>query len=498
MTPWLFTLWACGDGDGTVPPTDTTAPTDTTDTDTDTTVPPPPPPTPTDTATTDGTDGTIPSGFVYPTAQDFSGFGWSDAFALARAEIEANYTVADHKGVDLVALGDTAAAAIATAETTVDLGAYYLAVRRYLWAIPDGRVSLVGPDQGQLAAHIAGSYGLAIDTLDDGAVVVSAILPGGSAEHASVTVGTTVTTWNGEPIAGALAGVELIWGERPPATDVGRARLAERLLVRGPVDATAELGFLDAGGVPRTAELHAENDGYAGLELTSPIDLVDPAELVTFTLLPSGFGFLHLQLAAAATVDTAEDAFRNFQNFGVPGAIVDFRGCDGDDQTAGAAMVSGLFTVPTFYMYQAWTNRATGQLERDPDNPLDLLEIVAPPFTYDGPVVALVNHGTSGACEPMVAAIAALPRTAVVGFDGTHGSPGLDTVRIDLPEGIAAIVPVGAPLAANETIAWTSRADGTGGIAPTSPIARTLDAVLALRAGDSVEIEAAEAVLSTL
>jgi hypothetical protein len=441
--------------------------------------------------------------FLAPEFEDFSTMGWVEALDALHAKLLAEYAYGAHKSPvfadALQATYDAVRPELEVAEAEDEAPDYYALLRQYLNAVPDGRVLLDGNDRGTIDDYIGASYGLQIARLDDGRVIATKVLPDSDAALAGIKPGTEIIDWNGVPIEDALAAVDVRWGERPPATAAALRSLQERLLTRGPEDSTITLTFLNPVESLTPAELQGVEDDYAGLQLSSPWPALPPDEVVALHLLGEDTAHLRINFVAKALEGEVRDAFIDLEDRNADGIVLDLRGCDGADHESAAEMISPMYVDDTFFEYQLFVNTLTGALEHDTDNELDLIEIPTPPDTWTGAVVVLVNGGTLGACEMMAAALLEeLDDVAIVGFDGTHGSPGLDGGSALMPEDLTVLWPSGVPAAADEQLLLAGDGSGDGGVAPTDVIPREEQRMVDQMAGVDVELDFAEEVLETL
>ncbi len=501
MPLYALVLWlGCGPEEAPLPPPATDADTDTdsdsdTDADVDTDGG-----SDTDSGTDTGTDTDTepPATFSLPESTDLSALTWTEAFEALHLKIVAEYAYSAHKTLDLTAIHDLVAAEMLIAETADDPNLYYAALRHYVFAIPDGQASLSGNDHGVIDDYIEGSYGLQLVTLDDGRTIVTAVAPDSLAEDAGLAPGTEIVAWNSLPIADALAAVDVRWGERPAATLSDLASLQHRLLVRGPDGATATVTFINPVFSLSTVDLDATDDNGLGLSLSTPWPVLAPDQVIAIEPLSPTTATLRINYVAALLEGEVRDAFIQLDDLDADGLVLDLRGCDGVNHASGAEMISPLFEVGTFFETQLFMNLVTGTLEHDVDNPDDTIEIPIPVQTWKGPVVVLVNSGTVGPCELMATAVAALPNTAVVGFDNTHGSPGLPGGSAFLPEGLIVSWPIGAPAAVDDQLVLAPEQDGIGGVPLTHPIPRDEARAIDQMAGVDVEMVYASEILLDL
>ena len=194
---------------------------------------------------------------------DYRDKEWLIAFEETHARMAREYPFTEWKGVDWPALYETYAARVEAAAKAKDKTAYYLALREYIYSIPDGHMRIEERGDARDAA-IGGGYGFAAIELEDGTAIAAALDEDGPAAQAGMQWGAQLEQWNGAPAAEAIGAVSTLWAEMPPATAEGKRIQQCRLLTRGPVGQEAEVTFLNPGAdAPTAAKLTAEDDGYA-------------------------------------------------------------------------------------------------------------------------------------------------------------------------------------------------------------------------------------------
>ena len=116
---------------------------------------------------------------------DFSGLSYTKAFDGMAEKFKNEYAFTDLKKIDWDAKAAEFRPRFEAAEKNKDTHAYALALRDYLWSIPDTHVgfdrSLLIDD---LQADGAGGLGIAMRQIDDGSNVANYILVGGPAAKA--------------------------------------------------------------------------------------------------------------------------------------------------------------------------------------------------------------------------------------------------------------------------------------------------------------------------
>lgn len=455
-------------------------------------------------------------GFVPPGRWDFSGDSWTGAFARAHRTLAAEYAFTEWKEVNWGELYRVHAPAIARAEAAKDKEALYLALHDYLFSVDDGHLNLPRTAaSGQLAdglirAQSGGSFGLGLAKLDDGRVIVAVLREAGPGERAGIELGAEITAWGGDPIDGAMSGVDL--GQRAAsariATQAHRRLEQLRLLTRAPVGATAEVVFRNpAATAPRSVGLQAVDDDLKDINLLnlapSPSD-ADEAGIISARMLKSDVGYIRLVAEAdlsnlAIYPDAIRERFLSavsgLRSSGARALVLDLRGNHGGFDTLSADLCAVFSeTRSVFEKTVFFDKRDGGFLEFTYDDRVDdvveSIDVVPRPDGFRGPVAVLVNPRTISSGEGLAKCIADLPQGQSVGFNGTNGSFGIATGEIAMPAGIVIHYPNGRSVDANGTIQIDSRR-GVGGVQPELRIAASLDNIMAHGRGEDVELREA-------
>lgn len=442
-------------------------------------------------------------------------FSWPSDFYSLHTQISKKYAFTQWKGIDWNTLGRKFSGDVIRASFKGDVGAYYAAIREYLFSIPDGHVNLIpnpfADDEAYqsarelqnalIKAHIGGGYGLGITHLDDGRIIVYYLTPGGPAERAGILIGAALVQWNGNPVEEAIARVSTLWrmAANSLATQEHKRLEQERLLTRAPEGSYTLVTFQNPEeNQPRTATLTAALDNYDTLNHGNfAASASTDVPRVEFRILPSGHGYVKVTNEPdppeyEAVLADFGKAIENFVNQQVPGVIVDLRGNLGGNDQLAADLAGFFYKEKTFY--ETWTqyNAQTGNFETGgqvyihPQKPY-----------YGGPVIALVNPGTISSGEGIAMGIQKSPQGVVVGFHGTNGSFGMvledagsiNTFSID-KNAFLALIPVGQSLDENNVVQLDSR-NGVGGVIPDIFVPRTADNVIRFAQGEDIELEAA-------
>jgi len=442
------------------------------------------------------------------TGYDYTDLVWSDAFEQLHARVSQNYPFTEWKDIDWDSLYAQTAPRIAQAETDNDPEAYYLALREYTYAIPDGHVQLGGSDFGLRERMIGGSYGLAIVGLDDGRVIAHILLEEGPAAQAGMIWGAEILTWDGQPIHEALAQTATIWAANPQPTTEGRILEQFRYLTRDPVGTEISITFQNPGAdTPQTVNLIAQDDQLEILKRTIPPEkdlrtaLLPP---IRAEVLPSGYGYIVIRgfmptLGGLQPAKIVDRAIASFIDAGVPAIIIDVRSNGGGLDSLVPQIVGHFYDQPGFYEHVSFYNAESDQFEIDPAKTLPI-EPRAPYF--GGPLVVLVDKNSVSTAEGIPLAIQPLPQGQVAGMYGTHGSFAVGTPGDNLyllPEGLGFNFLEGRSLNEDQVIQVDADAAGIGGIEPDLRVPLTEESVYAMYVeGIDIVLEAAIAELDAV
>jgi len=132
---------------------------------------------------------------------DFSDLTYTKAFDAMLDKFRREYAFTEFKNIDWDAKAAEFRPAFEAAERSRDPHAYALALRDFMWSIPDTHVgfdqTLIG---GDFQNDVAGGLGFAIRETDDGAVLANYILKDGPADKAGMHWGAVILTIDGRPI----------------------------------------------------------------------------------------------------------------------------------------------------------------------------------------------------------------------------------------------------------------------------------------------------------
>jgi carboxyl-terminal processing protease len=419
---------------------------------------------------------------VGPRTPDFSHDAWPEAFEKLNDHLSRAYALGTWKRIDWKALHDTTAPKIAEASRTGDRGAFYVALREYLWSLNDGHVALAGHDQGLGDAAIRGGYGLLLIRLDDGRTICHVLIEDGPAAKQGMKWGAIILRWNGLAVDDAAARTPTLWYRTPPATNEG-ARLARlRLLTRAPVGTTATVVFQNPDEArERTATLVAVDDEKKSLRnaLAPPFPDLWNGTNIDWRMLPEGIGYVKIRVEMPLLSQLLPDrvmrrAVDEFVRAGAKGVVIDVRGNFGGADKLVPVMMGFFVNARQFYEHAAYYSDATSQFVRQDAGTL-WVDPRSPHF--GGPIAVLVDEWCISSCEGL--ALVALRRAGghVVGFHDTHGSFGMSGYEVLMPAELTVEYPGGRSLDVNGVVQIDSDWSLKGGVSPDIRVPLTMDTV---------------------
>lgn len=378
---------------------------------------------------------------------DFQKFSWSDAFSGMHQKLSREYPFTEWKNISWQSLYDVYHARVLDAEAQNDEFAFYLAVREYLFSIPDPYVRMTLPTAYR-EANVGGSYGFAVLPVEDGRLMVCRVDPRSPAALAGLEVGAEILEWNGRPAMEVLWETSLLWDDAPSAIQ-GHALLRKALyMTRGPVGAPASIMFQNPESPTIwITQLVARRDQFSGLQ-----DPMQSRKIITefdapldTKMLDGPLGYIRVHcLAPTLTMPFPARAFRRalerFLQGNARGLILDLRGNSGGDNAL-LATYAGHFVSESvvFKDLMAYDQRQRA-FALQPDARVEVRPRL-PHFAL--PVAVLVDAGTHDNGLGMAAFLQQLPQVTVVGTMAGDGSYALAGGEMALPGGITVYYPIG-------------------------------------------------------
>ena len=473
---------------------------------------------PFDMAAAENIPATNNGAYALPVSEDFSSLSWSESFDKLHYKISHEYAFTDWKKIDWASLYKKTKPQIDSAQASNNFTAYYMALKEYIYSIPDGHVrmtSIADIDK----KYIGGGFGFSVTRLSDGMLIANWIDENSEAYAKGMRAGAEIIEWNDRPVEDSLNKVKAVFGPNQATTE-DTENQRTRYLTRAPLGTTAVIYFSNIGGKREKISVTAYDDRGAALQKSYPAcvvpdglrDLIlgvenpqDPPEsMVEKKLLKGNIGYIKLwgeididlndTGKAPSTLFLFRKAINELNKAQAIGLILDIRNNVGGLDSMVADILASFYTEKVLYEYQNSYNTVTGVMEIHPDPSVDRVSSdpglyinPAAPF-FKGPVAALINSKCVSSGEGLAKGINDLPNGRTMGFYGTSGSFGLAGDEAALPGGIVVHWPFGQSLDKDKMVQIDSR-NGKGGISPSIRIPMTLNNALRITAGEDVELE---------
>ena len=423
---------------------------------------------------------------------DFSGLSYTDAFDKMVDKFTKEYAWTELKKIDWGAKAKEFRPRFEQAQADKDAHAYALALRDFLWSIPDTHVGMdLSLLQKDFQAETAGGLGFAIRETDDGKIIANFILSGGPAEKAGMKWGAEILSLDGKPIADAV-NAAVPWSSpfsNPPIKRLQQLRYATRFkLDKGQV----EVRFKNPGESETTASLQvvSETDSF---NFSSFRAGQSPTALpVEFKVLPSGYGYIKINSFLdndVLSIQVWERAIQYFKANDIPGVIIDMRTNGGGSGWLADQMAAYFFDKETVVGNSARYNKGSGSFYMDPGDQMSMIPPRAE-LQFSGPVAVLVGPGCASACEFFSYNMTIDGRSAIVGQYPSDGAGG-SVEQFLMPEGVNVQITIGREVDAQGNVHLEGK-----GVVPTVKVPVTAETLQKQANGEDVVLEAAEAALS--
>jgi C-terminal processing protease CtpA/Prc len=226
---------------------------------------------------------------------------------------------------------------------------------------------------------------------------VIAVRPGSDAQRGGIVVGDELTLIGGQPVAAAITAR---LGQGPGVPDDAARDWALLSLLAGRSEEERRLTVRDAAGHSR--------------EVVFPVErrFDRPAGPLVVRQLPGAIGYIRFnnsigEQSTVAAFDAALEQLRSTR-----GLVLDLRDVpSGGDSSVALGIMGRLVQRMLPYQRHRIPDYGQSDVERN------WLELVAPrgPFTYNAPVVVLVDHWTGSMGEGMAIGLDAMQRAVVIG-----------------------------------------------------------------------------------
>ncbi|UCF60319.1 MAG: PDZ domain-containing protein, partial [Anaerolineaceae bacterium] len=356
---------------------------------------------------------------------DFSDMDYTEAFEAMLEKMSTEYAFTEHKNLNWEALADQFRPRFEEADRNNNSNSYFLALRDFVWSIPDGHVGMdISPLMAQFQYEVVGGLGLALHELDDGRVIVHYLLEGGPADDAGIEFGAEILEINNMPISEAIS---LIVPWSSPFSTEHTMRLEQvRYVTRYPQGTEVDIKFRNPGGEEKTIRITAVPE-FESYDFSSPFVETTGYELpVEFDILESGLGYVKILDFfdnELLTIQLWERMIQDLSENRVPGLIIDLRTNTGGWGYLADQMAAYFFDEELVAGNSAHYDDSTGEFYADPGDE----DILFPPreeLRYHGSIVAIISPACSSACEFFAYDLTLQDRATIVGQYPTSGLGG--------------------------------------------------------------------------
>jgi C-terminal processing protease CtpA/Prc len=359
-------------------------------------------------------------------SEDFSDMSYTEAFDAMLEKMSKEYAFTEMKNIDWDALGAEFRPRFEEAEQSEDEHAYVLALRDFLWSIPDAHV---GADFTLLndlfLADVAGGIGIAVSETDDGHILVTHVTPDSPADEAGIKFGAEILTWNDQPINDVISGI-VPWSSPFSNPEVGRLQQL-RYGMRVPIGTEVKIGYQNPSSSPTTATLTGieENESFAfsSFNVGAPADPLP----VEFKMLDNGFGYASINSffdTDVLTIQLWERMMQTLNENEVPGLIIDMRHNGGGNGWLAEQMAAYFFDERIVTDAGSSYDESTGEFFTDTGDQNTLIPPPQENLRYHGPVTLIVGPACVSACEFFSYYMQLEDRATTVGQYPTAGGGG--------------------------------------------------------------------------
>lgn len=359
---------------------------------------------------------------------DFSELSYSEAFAAMVDLFRREYAYTELYELDWDALEAEYAPRFVEAETADDpVDAYALALRDFIWQIPDGHVSMpLTLLSDYFRDDTNGGLGLSLAQLDDGRFVVSYLLEGGPGREAGMELGAEILEWDGGSLEEAMQR-EFVWAHSALSTPHSLRLQQLRYVTRFPLGSEVAVTFRNPESDAEQSVSLSVISERASFSHSSFLAGVDGDELpVEHEVLPSGYGYVAIYDFSdneRLIVQLWERMIETFLEEEVPGIIIDLRYNGGGSGYLADQLGAYFFQEEHILGYSSSYNATTGEFYLDPHS-IDRFILPPEKQRYDGEVAVIIAPGCYSACEFFAYNLTLGERAAIVGHYPSGGLGG--------------------------------------------------------------------------
>lgn len=408
--------------------------------------------------------------FIFSGEGDYRLLPWQRAFNKLCNQMMSEYPYTEWKDINWEEKSEYYSKLVAEAKREKDGDRFYLALREFLFSIPDSGIRIENNEELR-KRYIGGGYGFSGILTSDNKFIVFYIHPGSSADKVGMKIGAEILEFGDEPVISALEKVSILWADYPPATEEGKTWERCKLIGRAPVGAKVKLSFRNPNSqTVEVATLTAEPDGYATLQSpmvnTVNVGLTDSP--IQSKVIEGKVGYIRIAnfgstISTPFPAQAYQKIVSNFIREGLQGVIIDLRGNPGGDSSLAVKFGGHFVEEEVFFQRLAMYKKS----KKDFVQISGKEEIIKPlPINYKGEVVVLVDYGTAGCAELLAKALSTQKRVTIMGLCSTRGSVGAPGGDIRMPRGITLSYPVARSLDKDGNIQLEADANRKGGLSP--------------------------------
>jgi C-terminal processing protease CtpA/Prc len=366
---------------------------------------------------------------------DFSALSYTKAFDAMVEMFRKKYAYTELKNIDWDAKQAEFRPRFEEAEANNDSVAYRLALRDFIWSIPDGHLR-APTDDVEFFEATGGGLGMAIRELDDGRVVANFILDGGPADEAGIKLRAEITAINGKPIDDVIS-ADIPWSS-PFSSEHARRLQQLRYVTRFPVDTEVEVTYKNPGDSEEstvTLTAIAEQDSFRFSSFNK--GLTGAETPVEFKLLDNGYGYVKIYSFFdndLLTIQLWERMIQTLIGRDIPGLIIDMRQNGGGSGFLSNEMAAYFFNDELDTGNTANYDENLGKFYADP-NLEDKLILPPENLRYDGKIALLIGPNCNSACEYFTHTMTLQNRAGIVGQYPTAGLGGGQATYL-MPDGL--------------------------------------------------------------
>jgi len=356
---------------------------------------------------------------------DFSSLPYPEAFDAMLEKMRTEYAFTEYKGIDWDALAAEFRPRFEAAEEDGDTEGYYLALRDFLWSIPDGHVGMDVTVLGSLIQQeIIGGLGMAAVELSDGQVLVNYLLEEGPAEQAGIKFGAEITAIDGIPIDEIISAT-VPWSS--PFSTAHTERLEQLLFaLRFPGNKQVTLAYTNPGESANVATLTTVMEIESLYANSSYADLTGFELPVEYEILDSGLAYVRITTFfdnELLTIQLWERMMEELNAYGIPGLIIDMRTNGGGSGYLADQMAAYFFEEEHIIGNTSYYDDSIDDFYSDPGDESQFF-LPRDELRYDGDIVVIVGPACASACEFFSYDMTIEDRATIMGHYPTAGLGG--------------------------------------------------------------------------